>query len=81
MLHRAVESGGGIIRERSPHLLPMDQIGGAQDGQPREEIERGGRHVVIIPHPAYIRVGIIEMKDGIGEIHGLLYGAGDGKCY
>ena len=81
VLHRAVESGGGIIRERSPHLLPMDQIARVEDGQSREEIEGGRRHIIVVPHPAYIRVGIIEMKDGIGEIHGLLYGAGDGKCY
>ncbi len=76
-----MEFGGGIICERGPYLLPMDQIARVEDGQSRKEIEGGCRHVIVVPHPAHIRVGIIEMKDGIGEIHGLLYGAGDGKCY
>ena len=73
MLHAAMEIrirpvpiGPRIIAQRRTGQLPVDQIAGMQDRQPRKTVERRGRHIVVLPHPADIRVAVIRVQHGIG---------------
>ena len=56
----------GIFRQGSPDLPPVDQVPGMQDGQAGETVERGGGQVVVLPHPADVRVAVVQVQDRIG---------------
>ena len=63
---RRLPIGPRIIRQRIIDQLPVHQVRGAKNRQPRETVERRSRH---IEHPARladIRVGIVRMDYGIG---------------
>ena len=55
----------GIIGQCGSHQLPVHQVARVQDGQPGETVERGSRHIVILPDTADVRVAVIQMQDGI----------------
>ena len=56
-----------VVGQGSSNQLPVDKVPGMQDRQPGEEIERGCRHIIVIPCAAHVGIGVIRMKDGIRE--------------
>ena len=51
-------------------MLPMHKIPGAQNLAPGENVHGGGAHIIGIPDPDDVRVGIIGKNDGVFFTHG-----------
>jgi hypothetical protein len=51
-----------IIRERVADEFPVHQVPRVQDRESREIVERRGRHIIVVPYPAHVRVTIVQME-------------------
>ena len=54
-----------VIPECRPDQLPVHKVCRMQDLQPREGTEGRGCHIIVLPHPADVRIGIVRIDNGV----------------
>ena len=65
IIFRGIPTRSGIVRQRCAYQRPIHQIPRMQDRQSRKTVERGSRHIIILPHPAHVRIAVIRVQDRI----------------